>query len=110
MNSKTILILTSLLFVSGTFFSFDIINKNVQQTEEYVLIYVEDKGKTKTVSVNRSGQDAEIITLKVDKKEDYSEVANILVKLNIEGYTLVNSSIAGMNGYLFYSYTMKKSL
>ncbi len=81
-----------------------------QQSEEYALVYVEDRGRQKTLSVSRDGSEMEMSILKVLKKEDYSGVAKALQDLNREGYSLVNSSVAAMNGYLFYSYTLKRSL
>lgn len=99
-----------LLLTSGLFLSFTQVNKNQQQSEQYALVYVEDKGKVKTMSISKSGEETAITILKVSKKEDYSGVANALADLNKEGYELVSSSIAGMNGYLFYSYSLKKSI
>ena len=99
-----------LLLTSGFLLSFTQINDNQQQNEQYALVYVEDRGKVKTMSISKSGEETVITTLKVSNKEDYSGVANALTDLNKEGYVLVSSSITGMNGYLFYSYSLKKSI
>lgn len=100
---------TALLLISLVFSSYKVVGE-LQETEKYVMVYVEDRGRQKTISINRAGADPDISIIKVDQKEDYTQVVEILEKLNAEGYILVNSSVSGMNGYLFYSYMLKKSV
>ncbi|UII33239.1 hypothetical protein LVD17_05300 [Fulvivirga ulvae] len=79
---------TALLLISLVFSSYKVVGE-LQETEKYVMVYVEDRGRQKTISINRAGADPDISIIKVDQKEDYTQVVEILEKLNAEGYILL---------------------
>lgn len=99
MKTKTIILSVLCLLILSIILSSYITKATLtnSRTEEYAIVDVVERGKTKfirvTIGINPTTE-SEWKNEKTNKRDDYTPVIAVLNELNEQGFELLNSSVA----------------